>query len=296
MPFRNAARDSLGGIRAARLEGSITVMPIIQRFLQAALVGAAVTWAAGVRAEEPEKAANAAEYKVSEETVRYSSGPDTVRAVLYKPDIKGAAPGIVVIHEWWGLNGWIRESARRLAALGYVTMAIDLYRGAVATDAEEAHELMRGLPEDRASRDLQMAVEYLRSRKEVQRDRIASVGWCMGGGYSLQTALVVPDLAACVICYGRLVTEDATIASLNAPVLGIFGAEDRGIAVATVEQFDQQATKLGKSVDMYLFDKAGHAFMNPTNKSGYNLNAADSAWSLIDTFLDAKLRPKKSTE
>ena len=161
---------------------------------------------------------------------------------------------------------------------------------------EEAHELMRGVPEDRASRDLQMAVEYLRSRKEVEKDRIASVGWCMGGGYSLQTALVVPDLTACVICYGRLVTEDATIDSLSAPILGIFGAEDRGIPPASVEQFDRQATELDKSVEMYLFDGAGHAFMNPNNKSGYNIAAADSAWKLIDGFLDRQLKPKKAGE
>ncbi len=230
-----------------------------------------------------------AAYDVTEEPVRYRSGRDTVRAVLFLPDAPGERPGVVVIHEWWGLNSWVRENARQIAERGYVTLAIDLYRGEVATDAEAAHELMRGVPEDRASRDLQMAVEYLRSRKEVDRRRTASVGWCMGGGYSLQTALVVPDLTACVICYGRLVTEDATIAGISSSVLGIFGGEDRGISAESVEQFEKQATKLGKDVKTTVFDGAGHAFMNPNNEGGYHAEATAEAWAMIFTYLDTAL-------
>jgi len=235
-------------------------------------------------------------YKVSENPVRYTSGPDTVRGVLYIPRAKVPRPGIIVIHEWWGLNTWVQESARRLAEQGYVALAIDLYRGEVATDAEMAHELMRAVPEDRAARDLQMAVEYLRSRKEVMRDRVGSIGWCMGGGYSLQTAMVVPDLTACVMCYGRLVTEDASIQNMSAAVLGIFGDQDRGIPTDDVAAFEERSKKLGKSVATIVYEGAGHAFMNPNNERGYNEAAADSAWIAIMDFLAQNLAPPAEVE
>jgi carboxymethylenebutenolidase len=230
-------------------------------------------------------------YEVSDMPVRYTSGPDTVRGILYVPRADEPRPGLIVIHEWWGLNSWVQESARRLAEQGFVALAIDLYRGGVATDAEMAHELMRAVPEDRAARDLQMAVEYLRSRKEVSRDRVGSIGWCMGGGYSLQTAMVVPDLTACVMCYGRLVTEDASLQNINAKVLGIFGDQDRGIPTDDVAAFEARARKLGKSVDTRIYEGAGHAFMNSNNTKGYNEAAADSAWTVIMDFLTKSLAP-----
>jgi carboxymethylenebutenolidase len=238
-----------------------------------------------VRAETP----GDARAQVVETPVRYLSGADTVSGVLYRPAGDSALPGVVVIHEWWGLNDWIKESAKRIAATGCVALAIDLYRGHVAGTAEEAHELMRGVPEDRAARDLKSAVQFLRSRRDVDGTRIGAVGWCMGGGYALQTALVVPDLAACVICYGRLVSEDSTIQGLHASVHGIFGADDRGIPRADVVAFQEQARRLGKNVTMEVFDGVGHAFMNPNNTAGYQEAAATRAWKSILDFLAVSL-------
>src|ERR1035438_10817945 len=86
--------------------------------------------------------------------VTYKSGDETVNAVMYTPPGRGPFPALVVIHEWWGLNDWVKEQASKLADQGYVTLAIDLYRGKVATTPDEAHEIMRGVPEDRANRDL----------------------------------------------------------------------------------------------------------------------------------------------
>src|SRR5271167_3426619 len=117
--------------------------------------------------------------------VSYKSGDETVNALLYTPPGKGPFPALVVIHEWWGLNDWVKEEASKLADEGYVALAIDLYRGKVATTPDEAHEIMRGVPEDRAKRDLHAAVVYLKSLPEVNKDRIGAIGWCMGGGYSL---------------------------------------------------------------------------------------------------------------
>ena len=120
-----------------------------------------------------------------------------MQALIYTPEGKGPFPGILVIHEWWGLNDWVKEQASKLSDLGYVALAIDLYRGKVATTPDEAHELMRGVPDDRANRDLHAAFEFLKSQSNVKKDRIASIGWCMGGGYSLRCR------AAGAHAYGR---------------------------------------------------------------------------------------------
>src|SRR5579863_10223552 len=135
---------------------------------------------------------------VTSKNVSYKSGDETVQAVLYTPEGKGPFPGIVVIHGWWGLNDWVKEQASKLADQGYASLAIDLYRGKVATTPELAHELMRGVPEDRALRDLHAAVVFLQSQPNVNKDRLASIGWCMGGGYSLDVALQEPTLRATV--------------------------------------------------------------------------------------------------
>ena len=128
-------------------------------------------------------------FATTSKSVSYKSGDETVQGMLYTPNGKGPFPGIIVIHEWWGLNDWVKEQASKLADQGYEALAVDLYRGKVATTPDEAHELMRGVPEDRATRDLHAAFEFLRSQSNVKKDRIASIGWCMGGGYSLDVAL-----------------------------------------------------------------------------------------------------------
>ena len=128
-------------------------------------------------------------FAATSKSVSYKSGDDTVHGILYTPAGKGPFPALMVIHEWWGLNDWVKEQASKLADQGYVTLAVDLYRGKVANNPEEAHEIMRGVPEDRAARDLHAAFDYLASQPNVKKDRIGSIGWCMGGGYSLDVAL-----------------------------------------------------------------------------------------------------------
>lgn len=260
-------------------------------FLNTLLILCTLTASCAAEDETAEPGRSMVRYDVSMEPVRYMSGPDTVRGIIYRPLGAERHPGIIVIHEWWGLNTWVKKSAERIARRGYVALAIDLYRGEVATDAETAHELMRGVPEDRAARDLQMAVEYLKLQKGVDPARIGSIGWCMGGGFSLQTALVVPELAACVMCYGRLVTEDSTISRLGASVLGIFGGLDRGIPTESVLKFQEQSRALQKDVTVHIYDSSGHAFMNPNNKRGFTPAATAEAWAEIFDFLDRTLRP-----
>lgn len=220
----------------------------------------------------------------------YKSGDETVDAILYTPQGKGPFPALVVIHEWWGLNDWVKDEASKLADQGYVALAIDLYRGKVATTPDEAHQIMRGVPEDRANRDLLAATAYLAAQKSVDAKRIGSIGWCMGGGYSLNLAVADPTLKVAVINYGHLASDDATLKKIDAAILGIFGGQDKGIPPADVNKFESQLKALGKTAEIHIFPDAGHAFENPGNKQGYRADDAAEAWKLTVAFLAKYLK------
>src|SRR5437868_11379369 len=229
-------------------------------------------------------------FAATPKNVTYKSGSDTVHGIVYTPAGKGPFPGIIVIHEWWGLNDWVKEQASKLADQGYVTLAIDLYRGKVATTPNEAHEIMRGVPEDRAKRDLHAAFEFLKSQANVKKDRIASIGWCMGGGYSLDVALQEPTLAADVINYGHLAVDENSLKKINSPILGIFGGKDRGIPVEDVKKFEQILKQLGKKVEIVIYPEAVHGFENPNNKEVYRpQDVADARKRSVD-FLASTLK------
>ena len=226
--------------------------------------------------------------------VSYKSGDETISGVMYWPARADKAakplPAIVVIHEWWGLNGWIKEQAEKFADLGYVTLAVDLYRGKVATTPDEAHELMRGLPEDRSVRDMKAAVAFLKTQKNVDAKRIGAIGWCMGGSRTAVLAVNEPTLAAAVINYGGLPSDLETVKNINAAVLGLFGGQDRGIPVESVKTFESQLKSLGKKVEVKVYPEAGHAFENPNNKSGYRADDAADAWSRQVKFFESTLK------
>lgn len=222
--------------------------------------------------------------------VSYKSGDETVKGILYMPAGNGPFPGIIVIHEWWGLNDWVKEQASKLADQGYAAIAVDLYRSKVATTPEEAHEIMRGVPADRAARDLHAAFAFLQAQPNVKKDRIASIGWCMGGGYSLDVALAEPTLAAAVINYGHLATDPSAIGKIRAAILGNFGGQDKGIPPEDVKRFEEQLKKDGKKADIKIYADAGHAFENPNNKAGYREADAADAWQRTVNFLNENLK------
>jgi carboxymethylenebutenolidase len=223
------------------------------------------------------------------ETVSFKSGNDTVSGYLALPEGGGKHPAILVIHEWWGLNDWVKEQAQKYAAQGYVALAVDLYRGKAASTPDEAHVLMRGLPDDQGLRDLEAAFTYVASRPDVDASKIGSIGWCMGGGWSIKLAVDQPKLAACVVNYGPLPTDPANIAKIKAPVLGNFGAEDKGITPESVHAFEAAMKADGKSVDMKVYTGAGHAFENPNNQDGYRAEATADASQRISTFFQKYL-------
>jgi carboxymethylenebutenolidase len=226
----------------------------------------------------------------AQQPVTFPSGDGTGQGLLYLPHGAGPHPALIVIHEWWGLNDWIKQEAAGYAAQGYVTLAVDLYRGQVATTTDMAHELSRGLPQDQGVRDLTSALAYLAHRPDVRRSRIGAVGWCMGGGFALNLAIAAPSLRAVAINYGSLATDKTSLARVHAAVLGNFGGQDHGIPPAAVNAFVASMRSLGKPVDAKIYPDAGHAFENPNNATGFRPTDAADALDRIDRFLAANLQ------
>src|SRR5258708_24789714 len=198
----------------------------------------------------------------AEQTVSYKSGEEQVSGFLALPEGKGPFPAVVAIQEWWGLNDWVKDQARAMANQGYVALAVDLYRGKVAAQQEEAHQLMMGAPPDRILRDLKAALAFLRARPDVKKERVGSIGWCMGGRWSLALAVEDPGLAAAVAYYGAPPTDAAAIAKIKAPILGNFGADDKGPSPDQVHAFETAMKAAGNSIDATIHDGAGHALAN----------------------------------
>lgn len=199
-------------------------------------------------------------------------------------DMEGPLPGVIVIHEWWGLNDNVRAMARRLAAEGFEVLAVDLYGGRSASTPEEARGLMEGVNEDPgAARDnLRQAAKWLRDRGVPS---LGSLGWCFGGGWSLQTALMLgEDADGAVVYYGFVDTDPEVLKSLQAPVLAFFGGQDRGIPLDTVHAFEQALIGLGKEVEVVVYPDAGHAFANPSGRN-WEPAAADDSWQRAIAFL-----------
>jgi carboxymethylenebutenolidase len=199
-------------------------------------------------------------------------------------------PGVIVIHEWWGLNDNIKAAARRLAGEGYVVLAVDLYGGKTAATPQDAQALMAALVDepDAARANLRQAYEYL--EKYAFAPRIGSVGWCLGGGWSLQTALLFPDqLDAMVMYYGQIVEANSELETLAMPLLGHFGALDESIPVRDVQDFRERLRALGKDAQILIYSGANHAFANPSG-GNYNEKAATDSWQATLKFLDEKLK------
>ena len=224
------------------------------------------------------------------QSVSFPSGTETVHGVLYRPQGAEPFPAIVIIHEWWGLNDWVKQQAQMFAAHGYVTLAIDLYRGQIATDPEMAHELMRALPQDRGVAYLRSGVAYLKTLKYVQPDRIGAIGWCMGGSFAMQLAIAEPTLRAVAINYGALETDPAQLKKIHAAILGNFGALDRGITPKDVQDFAAAMKGIGQPVDVKDYPDAGHAFQNPDNKTGYRPEDTADADSRMFAFFGRYLK------
>ena len=224
--------------------------------------------------------------------VDVKSGSETIQAYLALPATPAKGnPAIVVVQEWWGLTDWVKSIADRLAAQGYVAIAPDLYRGKVATDPELAHELMRGLPDERALRDNHAAAAYLKGRKDLAPQKTGMIGFCMGGRLALLSSLDKGPFVATVVCYGSPETNPDRLKTLRGPVLGIYGADDRGIGPDQTGPFQMSLKKVGRLGGVFTYPGVGHAFLrDPGSEAGKE--QVTKAWVEIDKFLAASLKAK----
>lgn len=199
-------------------------------------------------------------------------------------------PAIIMIHEWWGLNQNIKDMANLLAKNGFVVLAVDLYHGKVTDDPKVATDLVQTARDNQnlSIANLQAAVKYLNSAPNVDSTKIVSLGWCFGGGQSLQLALNSQEhpLAATILYYGTpLVTDKDSISKIKWPVLGIFGDKDQAIPIAEVRQFGATLNQTGITNEIHVYSGVGHAFANPSGENYAPKETAD-AWQRTLSFLN----------
>ena len=209
---------------------------------------------------------------------------DGTKAYLALPPGPGPHPGIVIIHEWWGLNDHIKYFGDRLAAEGYAAVAVDLY-GVVAADRDAAMAAMKAVDPAKAMATIRAGIDFITNDPRIKAPVQAVMGWCFGGGWSLQAAMAQPDLEGAIIFYGRLQTDPAELAKIKARVLGVFGNKDTGIPPAEVDKFEAALKQAGVRATIHRYD-ADHAFANPSNAPKYDEQDAADAWVKVVAFLD----------
>jgi carboxymethylenebutenolidase len=203
-------------------------------------------------------------------------------------------PGVVMIHEWWGLNDHIRNMADELAKEGYAVLAVDLYNGKVAASPDEAMSLVTAARDNQNESNSNMmgAVDFLKSLDAVDSSKIVSIGWCFGGGQALQLALnagPANPMAATVLYYGNLVTDQQQLSKIKGPILGIFGSYDQSIPVSEVKQFESGLNANNITNEIYVYEGVGHAFANPTGESFAPAELKD-AWQKTVEFLNSHVK------
>jgi carboxymethylenebutenolidase len=269
--FLRRASVAVGGMAAANLLLSAcaaapnpTAPPVVEQQPTAA------------KAEAESKAAAPA--GLVTEMVEYKDADgETLMGYLARPEGDQAKPAIVVIQEWWGLNDHIKDVANRYAQEGFVALAPDLYHGVVVTEPDEARKIVMELDMAEAVREIQQAMAFLRQQPYVAGPKIGVVGFCMGGGLVLQTALAEDSMGAGVAFYGRPLSPDEA-KKVKAPVLGLYGAADQGIPVDEVKAMFAAFDEAKIANELHIYEGAQHAFFNDTRPESYSAEASADAW------------------
>tara|TARA_Y100000758_G_scaffold62096_1_gene39945 strand:- start:241 stop:1083 length:843 start_codon:yes stop_codon:yes gene_type:complete len=225
---------------------------------------------------------------ISSEVIYGQSGDQLHKGYLSQPENIKAKSGLIVIHEWWGLNEDIHLMADQLAGLGYHSLAVDLYDGKSAEGVREAFQLMTGLSknEDAALANLKEAYDYLTN--ELGVEKVGIIGWCLGGKWSLRGSLMLPnEIDATVIYYGSLIDDREQLATLEMPIIGFVGTKDRPYINQFI-QFDKDLKALNKDYSVHFYEGAGHAFANASG-TAYEPEAAEDSWKKTVNFLAAHL-------
>lgn len=233
---------------------------------------------------------NATEVALQNSTVSYFEGAKGYLVFPVRQENNASKlPAVIMIHEWWGLNNHIKDMANLLAKEGYVVLAADLYNGKVAADPNEAGNLVQSVRAnlENAITNLKAGVKYVSSLPIVDKSKIASIGWCFGGGQSLQLALNSQDqpLAATILYYGTpLVIEKSELSKIKWPVLGIFGDKDQAIPLKQINQFKAALDEIGITNEIHIYPGIGHAFANPSGDN-YAPKETQDAWEKTLSFL-----------
>jgi carboxymethylenebutenolidase len=206
---------------------------------------------------------------------------------LARPSQEGNYPGVILIHEWWGLNDNIKSMARGLASHGYVVLAVDLYGGQVATTSDGARQLLLTFNQETGISNIDSAVKFLKQNYNV--DKIATIGWCFGGSQSLNYALSGNKLDATVIYYGQPVTNATKLSAIKWPVLGFYGDKDQNFPVDTIKEFQSSLNSTGIENEIYIYPGLGHAFANPSG-TNYAPQQTIDAWDKTLSFLEKYLK------
>ena len=219
----------------------------------------------------------------SSEVIYGQTGEQQHKGYLSQPENKKVKSGLIVIHEWWGLNEDIHLMADQLAGLGYHSLAVDLYDGKSADGVREAFQLSTGLSknEDAALANLKEAYDYL--TVELGVEKVGIIGWCLGGKWSLRGSLMLPnEIDATVIYYGSLIDDRVKLATLEMPIIGFIGTKDR--LHKQFIQFDEDLKALNKDYSVHVYEGAKHAFANASGMA-YEAEAAEDSWEKTVAFL-----------
>ncbi|MFZ1397324.1 MAG: dienelactone hydrolase family protein, partial [Candidatus Promineifilaceae bacterium] len=210
---------------------------------------------------------------------------------LAQPEEPGVYPGVLLIHEWWGFNEGMTVLADALATEGYVVLAADAYRGEVTTQVPRALYLRLSTPEEQVFNDVDAALAYLMSLDSVDNERLASMGFCFGGGHSLQLGMRQSEnMALTILYYGAVVTNPDLLRPLTEGqgVLGVFGEEDASIPTADVLEFEAALNSLEIPNQITIYPGVGHAFLTEENFD--EPGTAGQAWQQTLDFLAANFK------
>jgi dienelactone hydrolase len=241
--------------------------------------------------------------KIKTETVEYKDGATVLEGYIAYDPARAKAPGVLVVHEWYGLGPYTKRRAEQLAGLGYVAFAADIYaKGVRATDNKQAGELAGKYKNDRAlmrSR-ARAGLEALKARKEVNSDKLAAIGYCFGGTTVLELARSGAPVSGTVSFHGGLDTPTpADAKNIKGKVLVLHGADDPFVPAKDVAAFEDEMRLAGVDWQLVKYAKAVHSFTNPDSgndpKKGaaYNLDADRRSWEAMKDFLAEVLGPIK---
>ena len=252
----------------------------------------ATTGSAASGAEAVEAAPQTTAREVFSESLAYGEvGSDLVYGHFAIPtDMVEPLPAVVMIHERWGLNATVREQADRLAGQGYIVLAVDLLDGRTAADTAGSSKLMQDVMEspDDTLENIEQALDFVRN--VAGAPSVAVLGADLGGEWAIRSASQLPSAVdAAITIYGQVTTDAEQLGSLNAPLLGLYGATDRSVRVDSVKAFEGVLAELEKEHEIHIYPDAGRYFTNPQVENRYQPDAAADAWSRIYEFLDRHL-------